>query len=340
MFLASMSPRILLFAACLSCLQLCCLAQDVQARAEAMLQRARQLSDIRSPSAPAFRLKATFSFVGDDLATVQGTYTEIRVSQSQWRREIVVGDLRQVDIGGVGKHWILHPDGFPSQASRLPAVMTPIPAASSHFDFASITESSTSDVVAECAFTKPAADNQKSAFCFDKNGGVLLQKASPERRPRNLVSFSCEYGSFRKFGDYWFPREVVCFEDRHKTIEAKVVDLLAEPSPDPALFTAPSGAIELGLCSVDMKPPVAVSTPEPAPPSGSRDEVNRVAVTLSLVVDTKGKPQNVRVLRPGRKNFDDAALDAVRRWRFKPATCDGTPMSTEVNVVVDFAFYH
>lgn len=121
MFLASMSPRILLFAACLSCLQLCCLAQDVQARAEAMLQRARQLSDIRSPSAPAFRLKATFSFVGDDLATVQGTYTEIRVSQSQWRREIVVGDLRQVDIGGVGKHWILHPDGFPSHAQKRAA---------------------------------------------------------------------------------------------------------------------------------------------------------------------------------------------------------------------------
>ena len=340
MFLASMSPRILVLAAFLSCLQLCCSAQDVQARAESMLQRARQLSDIRSPSAPAFRLIVTFSFVGNDLATTHGTYTEIRVSQNQWRREIVIGDLRQVDVGGVGKHWILHPDGFPSQASRLPAMMTPIPAASSHFDFASITETSASDVVAECAFTKPATDNLKSAFCFDKKGGVLLEKAFPERRPRNLVSASCEYGSFQKFGDYWFPHEAVCFEDRHKTIEARVVDLLAEPSPDPLLFTAPSGAIELSLCSDEMKPPVAVSMPRAVPPFVSRGEADRVTVTLSLVVDTKGKPQNVRVLRPERKNYDDAALDAVRRWRFKPATCAGTPMSTEVNVVVDFAPDH
>ena len=37
-----------------------------------MLLHAQQLSDIRSPNAAAFQLKATFSFEGDDLETVQG----------------------------------------------------------------------------------------------------------------------------------------------------------------------------------------------------------------------------------------------------------------------------
>ena len=47
--------------------------QDIQTRADALLSKARQLSDIRSPDAPPFRLKATFSFTGKDLGTVQGT---------------------------------------------------------------------------------------------------------------------------------------------------------------------------------------------------------------------------------------------------------------------------
>lgn len=337
MFLTSISLRILRFVACLCFLPLCCLAQDVQARAEAMLQRTRQLSDIRSQGAPAFRLSATFSFTGEGLATQQGTYTEVRVSESRWRREIVVGDLRQVEVGAeMGKQWVLHPDGFPSRARLLSAIMAPVPAALPHFDFASISESSASNVAAECAFTKPTSDGQKTALCFHKTTGVLLQKIVPERRLRNLVSFSCEYASFRKFGEYWFPREAVCFEDRHKIIEARVVDLVVEPSPDAALFTVPPGAVEVSLCSGEMRPPVAASAQQPVRPFGDRYERDPVNVALSLDIDIKGNAQNVKVIHPGPKNFNDAALEAIRRWRFKPGTCDGTPISTEINVEFEF----
>jgi hypothetical protein len=48
-------------------------APGVQERAESLLERARLLSDIRAKDAPAFRLKATFSFVVDNLDTVEGT---------------------------------------------------------------------------------------------------------------------------------------------------------------------------------------------------------------------------------------------------------------------------
>lgn len=102
-----MTLRIPLSAVCLSCLQLCCLAQDVQSRAEALMQHARQLSDIRSSGAPAFRLTATFSFVGDDLEAVQGTYTETWASDSQWRRETVVNNLRRIEVGAPSRLWLL-----------------------------------------------------------------------------------------------------------------------------------------------------------------------------------------------------------------------------------------
>src|SRR5277367_4778453 len=75
-------------------------APDIQKRADALLEKARQLSNIRSPNAPAFRLKATFSFTGRDLETVEGTYTEVWISRSQWRREILVKDFHRIEVAG------------------------------------------------------------------------------------------------------------------------------------------------------------------------------------------------------------------------------------------------
>jgi len=65
-------------------------ADEAQKSAEALLDRARRLSDIRSLNAPPFRLKLTFSFTGKHLDTVQGIYDEVWISNSRWRRETTV----------------------------------------------------------------------------------------------------------------------------------------------------------------------------------------------------------------------------------------------------------
>ena len=157
------------------------------------------------------------------------------------------------------------------------------------------------------------------------------------RGQQPVVDNSCAFGGFAKFGGYWFPREVVC--DQHKIIEAKVVDLVAEPSPDTALFTPPAGATELGRCTDIFKPPTAVFSPAPNLPLGWQYQVPSTGVRLSLIVDTKGKPQNVKVLHPGLKNFDQLAITTVRNWRFKPATCNGEPMPTEINVEIQVQLF-
>jgi TonB family protein len=326
-----MSLRILLVACLLGLHHPVCYAQDIQTHAEALMWHGRRLSDIRSSNAPAFRLKAAFSFVGDNLETVQGTYTEVWVSDSQWRREIVVNDLRHIDVGGPAKHWVLYPDNFPAPAGRLPEVMELFPPASLKLDFASISENSTGDLVAECALTQPILQNLKLAFCFDTMSGVLLQKVVPEVRPRNVTSFSCEYGTFRKFGDHWFPREVICFEDRHKAISANIVELSAAPAPDPALFALPEGAIELGRCSGKTIPPET---------SGRQliflpQDWNRIAfLHVWIVVDKNGKLKTVKLLRSASKDYEKSAQNAIRSWHFKPGTCDGEPMPMPMTIEV------
>jgi TonB family protein len=330
-----MNFRILLAVACVALLPARSFTQNVQQRAEALIDHARRLSDIRSPGAPAFRLKATFSFTGTDLDTVQGTYTEVWASDSQWRRETLVKTSKHIEVGGPSKSWLLdNTDDFPQPATQLSSLLDIFPSNSASLVFETIADQGQADPPAECAITKPDAHHLKSVFCFDKQSGVLLEKILPEVRLRNTVNQSRDYGSFRKFGDFWFPRQIETREDRHKQLEVSVVELSAEPSPDPALFTPPPGSVELGRCSDKLQLPVAIFTPDTSLPFRLDDD-SPVVVTLSLVVDTKGKPQNVRVLRPQHKDYEKSALSSVRVWRFKPATCNGEPMPTMINVQVD-----
>jgi protein TonB len=59
-------------------------------------------------------------------------------------------------------------------------------------------------------------------------------------------------------------------------------------------------------------------------------------VVLMIVVDEKGMPRNIRVVRPLGLGLDEKAIEAVQRWRFKPGMKDGHAVATEATVEVNF----
>jgi hypothetical protein len=161
---------------------------EIQTRAEALIEKARKLSDIRAKNAPAFRLKATFSFVGKNLENEQGTYTEIWVSDSQWRRETVMSDFHRVEVGTSNRIWRLdNSKDFPATVTRLPDLMNIFPSASSSFEFESVADNAVEKAAEQCATTKPGAQQEKYRFCFDQKSGALLAKLSPNIRPKNMA---------------------------------------------------------------------------------------------------------------------------------------------------------
>jgi TonB family protein len=58
-----------------------------------------------------------------------------------------------------------------------------------------------------------------------------------------------------------------------------------------------------------------------------------------LVVDTKGLPQDVRVEQPLEYGLSEKAIEAVSRYRFKPAMKNGVPVPVKLKVEVDFHLY-
>ena len=59
-------------------------------------------------------------------------------------------------------------------------------------------------------------------------------------------------------------------------------------------------------------------------------------IFVHLIVDTTGVPQCIKVARGLQKHFDQAALQAVRKMEFRPATIRGKPIEAPYMLPVEF----
>lgn len=81
-----------------------------------------------------------------------------------------------------------------------------------------------------------------------------------------------------------------------------------------------------------------------APEAEFSDEARRAkyqgVCLISVIVDAQGNPRNLRVIRPLGMGLDQKALEAVQKYKFKPAMKDGrTPVPVMITVEVNFRLY-
>ncbi len=85
--------------------------------------------------------------------------------------------------------------------------------------------------------------------------------------------------------------------------------------------------------------PVPIYEVEPEFSEEARKAKFMGVVTVNLIVDSKGMPQNVHVLRGVGMGLDDKAVEAVKQYRFKPAMEAGKPVAVQLNVEVNFQIF-
>ena len=86
--------------------------------------------------------------------------------------------------------------------------------------------------------------------------------------------------------------------------------------------------------------PVPLNTVEAEFSDEARRAKYQGVCLISLIVDAQGNPQNPRVVRALGMGLDQKALEAVRKYRFKPAMKDGkTPVPVMITVEVNFRLY-
>jgi protein TonB len=108
---------------------------------------------------------------------------------------------------------------------------------------------------------------------------------------------------------------------------------------------APAPANSNELADVNARQPIAtqagfvpaqlMSSVRPAYPALAKQWLTTGTVVVRVKVDKDGRVVDPEVLR-GPILFRHAALDAVKRWQYRPATANGQPIEQQVEVRLDF----
>jgi TonB family protein len=74
-------------------------------------------------------------------------------------------------------------------------------------------------------------------------------------------------------------------------------------------------------------PPKPLATPLPAPPKAGRRNLK-----IRFVIGVDGRLHKLAVINSAGRAADSRAFNALRQWRYEPATCNGVPMEAEGTV--------
>jgi len=88
-----------------------------------------------------------------------------------------------------------------------------------------------------------------------------------------------------------------------------------------------------------INPPILIKRVVPEYPDSVRARHINARCSDSLTVDINGIPQNITLIRCTDPIFEKYYLDAVSKFRFKPATTQqGKPIAAEINEMIDVEF--
>jgi protein TonB len=86
----------------------------------------------------------------------------------------------------------------------------------------------------------------------------------------------------------------------------------------------------------DIQPPTKTRDAQPLYPDIARQARVQGIVILEAIIDPQGNVTNVRVLR-SIPLLDQAAIDAVRKWKYEPTLLNGVPVPIVMTVTVNFS---
>ena len=86
----------------------------------------------------------------------------------------------------------------------------------------------------------------------------------------------------------------------------------------------------------DVVQPVLIHRVNPEYPEIARKSRVQGVIILEAIITREGTVEKVKILRGVHPLLDQAAVNAVKQWRYKPATLNGKPVKVYSTVTVNF----
>ena len=187
--------------------------------------------------------------------------------------------------------------------------------------------------------TPPSFGAVWPTYCFLKGQPVLT--ASHENG--SLINV---YGKVQKFQDHYFPGDIEILYVGKKRLVATLEEsnLVAadddaftpaadakEPPPPVVIVVPKGGGIQL---------PSLIHRVEPIFPQSYLAMRKEGTVVLSALIGKDGSVKDAKIVSSPDAALSAAALDAVRQWRYEPATMNGQPADLNTTITLNFAVKH
>lgn len=309
---------------------------------EEFFVRARQLSDLEASGIP-FHLKATYVASGDAEFTGNGTYEEWWQSKDLWRTEATLGDYKYVAIMNNGDEKDYASSSYVPLRLRQAVEFSRVPiptftGESARWKLEHQTLNGINLTVLSSQYQCPRATSyvQCETKEFFTAEGLL--------RAQMNNTIEALYNGFQSFHSLLIPRSIKVASPGVTllTISIQSLDPLDAHEPQlskdtPVPTTMHPLAIPVGTKpGPNVRPSKLIHQVAPNyPPDLKLARVEGTAV-VEASIDADGNVREPYLSTSTGTQLDDAAIDAIRQWKYEPLRIDGVPYTVETTITVVF----
>ncbi|HEX5434189.1 MAG TPA: energy transducer TonB [Candidatus Angelobacter sp.] len=165
--------------------------------------------------------------------------------------------------------------------------------------------------------------------CFDAATHLLISHEERTAEFRKETRFL----DYRKIGGISFPSSIFFLQSGSPEVDAQKIDVSTMPF-EAARFAPLSGVRVFHTCR-DPKKPQLIRRVEPEYPLEAKVDHIAGDVRMRVTIGEDGNVHNVHAII-GNPFLAQAAVDAVKRWRYTPEMCPSGPVATGTTITVSF----
>lgn len=296
-----------------------------------LLVSSRQQANLFEDKIQPYQLEVDFNV--KQATSLQGHLTWRWKAKDHWWRKIVMGSFVQIDVRNGDKLYISRNADFtPIRIRELIDLLQ-------FADDAGIStakkrkERSEHGLKLICLQIERGEPKWKHELYLDSSTHDILSDKWIEQVQEWRAE---DFADYIDFAGRRYPQKLRLQVNGSDVVTASVQSLTVSDF-DESLLVAPKGAIERRQCA-NLKHAVLIDEPDPQYPGSRSEESIPGESIVSITILTDGSVGEVHLTGSTTPAMDKATIEAVKKWKFRPAMCGAEPVVWDTQVEVRYSF--